>query len=207
MTTRAALFDFSGTLFRLEHPDLESNGDLMRALTAPVGIAEGLDPELADGWLQRDLDPDVHRWVHVKLLTDSLVPNAEALYDQLVHPDSWQPYPDTRAALEHLADVPVAVVSNIAWDIRAVFEKYDLTHLVDEFVLSYEEGVIKPDPKIFTTACERLGVDPRDAVMVGDSEEADGGAEAVGCSFRLVNPVPTSDRPDALLAVARTIPV
>jgi HAD superfamily hydrolase (TIGR01509 family) len=207
VTTRAALFDFSGTLFRLEHPDLESNGDLMRALTAPVGIADGLDPELADGWLQRDLDPDVHRRVHIKLLTDSLVPDAEALYDQLVHPDSWQPYPDTRAALEHLRDVPVAVVSNIAWDIRAVFEKYDLTHLVDEFVLSYEEGVIKPDPKIFTTACERLGVDPRDAVMVGDSEEADGGAEAIGCSFRLVNPVPTSDRPDALLDVARTIPV
>ncbi|HUQ57748.1 HAD-IA family hydrolase [Lentzea sp.] len=207
MTTRAALFDFSGTLFRLEHPDLESNGDLMRALTAPVGIADGLDPALADGWLQRDLDPEVHRWVHVKLLTDSLVPDAEALYDQLVHPDSWQPYPDTRAALEHLRNVPVAVVSNIAWDIRAVFEKYDLLHLVDEFVLSYEEGVIKPDPKIFTTACERLGVDPRDAVMVGDSEEADGGAEAVGCSFRLVNPVPTSDRPDALLDVARTIPV
>ncbi|MFD9703387.1 HAD family hydrolase [Lentzea sp. NPDC059081] len=207
MTTRAALFDFSGTLFRLEHPGLGANGDLMRAMTAPVGLADGMDPELADGWLRRDLDPDVHRWVHVKLLNDALVPDAEAFYDQLVHPDSWQPYPDTRAALEHLRDVPVAIVSNIAWDIRAVFEKYDLTHLVDEFVLSYEEGVIKPDPKIFTTACERLGVDPRDAVMVGDSEEADGAAVAIGCSFRLVNPVPTSDRPDALLAVARTIPV
>ncbi|MFD5828837.1 HAD family hydrolase [Lentzea sp. NPDC060358] len=207
MTTRAALFDFSGTLFRLEHPGLGANGDLMRAMTAPVGLADGMDPELADGWLRRDLDADVHRWVHVKLLEDALVPNAEAFYDQLVHPDSWFPYPDTRAALEHLRDVPVAVVSNIAWDIRAVFEKYDLTHLVDEFVLSFEEGVVKPDPKIFTTACERLGVDPRDAVMVGDSEEADGGAVAIGCSFRLVDPVPTSDRPDALLAVARTIPV
>ncbi|HEX7308631.1 HAD-IA family hydrolase [Lentzea sp.] len=207
MTTSAALFDFSGTLFRLEHPGLGTNGDLMRAMTAPVGLADGMDPELADGWLRRDLDPDVHRWVHVKLLEDALVPDAEDFYGQLVHPDSWFPYPDTRAALEFLRDVPVAIVSNIAWDIRAVFEKYDLLHLVDEFVLSYEEGVVKPDPKIFTTACERLGVDPRNAVMVGDSEEADGGAVAIGCSFRLVDPVPTSDRPDALLAVARTIPV
>ncbi|SEQ28756.1 Haloacid dehalogenase superfamily, subfamily IA, variant 2 with 3rd motif like haloacid dehalogenase/haloacid dehalogenase superfamily, subfamily IA, variant 3 with third motif having DD or ED/haloacid dehalogenase superfamily, subfamily IA, variant 1 with third motif having Dx(3-4)D or Dx(3-4)E [Lentzea xinjiangensis] len=207
MTIRAALFDFSGTLFRLEHPELESNAALMRALTAPVGLAEGVDPDLADAWHRRDLDADVHRWVHVKVLNDALVPDAEAFYDQLVDPESWQPYPDTRAALEHLAGVPVAVVSNIAWDIRAVFAKHGLTHLVDEFVLSYEEGVIKPDPKIFTTACERLGVDPREAVMVGDSEEADGGAEAIGCSFRLVNPVPTSDRPDALLDVARTIPV
>ena len=47
MTIRAALFDFSGTLFRLEHPELESNADLMRALTSPVGLADGIDPELA----------------------------------------------------------------------------------------------------------------------------------------------------------------
>ncbi|SDL16624.1 Haloacid dehalogenase superfamily, subfamily IA, variant 2 with 3rd motif like haloacid dehalogenase/haloacid dehalogenase superfamily, subfamily IA, variant 3 with third motif having DD or ED/haloacid dehalogenase superfamily, subfamily IA, variant 1 with third motif having Dx(3-4)D or Dx(3-4)E [Lentzea albidocapillata subsp. violacea] len=207
MTIRAALFDFSGTLFRLEHPELESNGALMRALTAPVGIADGMDPELVDAWHRRDLDPDLHRWVHVRVLKDSLVADAEAFYDQLLNPESWVPYPDTRATLEHLKDVPVAVVSNIGWDIRSVFELHGLTHLVDEFVLSYEEGVIKPDPKIFTTACERLGVDPRDAVMVGDSEEADGGAEAIGCAFRLVNPVPTSDRPNALLDVARTIPV
>ncbi|SMD22779.1 HAD family hydrolase [Lentzea albidocapillata] len=207
MTIRAALFDFSGTLFRLEHPELESNGALMRALTAPVGIADDMDPELVDAWHRRDLDPDVHRWVHVRVLKDALVADAEAFYDQLLAPESWVPYPDTRATLEHLKDVPVAVVSNIGWDIRSVFELHGLTHLVDEFVLSYEEGVIKPDPKIFTTACERLGVDPREAVMVGDSEEADGGAEAIGCAFRLVNPVPTSDRPNALLDVARTIPV
>jgi HAD superfamily hydrolase (TIGR01549 family) len=207
VTIRAALFDFSGTLFRLEHPELESNGPLMRALTAPVGIADGMDPELVDAWHRRDLDPDVHRWVHVRVLKDSLVADADAFYDQLLAPESWVPYPDTKATLEHLKDVPVAVVSNIGWDIRSVFELHGLTHLVDEFVLSYEEGVIKPDPKIFTTACERLGVDPRHAVMVGDSEEADGGAESIGCSFRLVNPVPTSDRPNALLDVARTIPV
>jgi HAD superfamily hydrolase (TIGR01549 family) len=207
VTIRAALFDFSGTLFRLEHPALDSNADLMRALTSPVGLAEGVDPELADAWHRRDLDPDLHRWVHVKVLNDALVPNAEALYDQLLDPESWRPYPDMKATLEHLQDVPLAVVSNIGWDIRPIFERYGVTHLVDEFVLSYEEGVIKPDPKIFTTACERLGVDPRNAVMVGDSEEADGGAEAIGCAFRLVNPVPTSDRPNALLDVARTIPV
>jgi hypothetical protein len=34
--------------------------------------------------------------------------------------------------------------------------------------------------------------------MVGDSEEADGGARALGCGFLLVDPLPTSERPDAL---------
>ena len=58
------------------------------------------------------------------MLNDANVPNAEALYDQLLDPESWQPYPDTRATLEHLKDVPLAVVSNIGWDIRPVFERY-----------------------------------------------------------------------------------
>ena len=36
--------------------------------------------------------------------------------------------------------------------------------------------------------------------MVGDSEEADGGAVAVGCRFALVDPLPTEQRPDGLIA-------
>ena len=69
----------------------------------------------------------------------------------------------------------------------------------------YVLGLLPPEEQALVE--ERLGVDPRNALMVGDSAEADGGAEAIGCSFRLVNPVPTSDRPNALLDVARTIPV
>ena len=35
--------------------------------------------------------------------------------------------------------------------------------------------------------------------MVGDSEEADGGAVAIGCRFALVDPLPTEQRPNGLL--------
>ena len=34
--------------------------------------------------------------------------------------------------------------------------------------------------------------------MVGDSDEADGGARAVGCGFLLVDPLPTTERHDGL---------
>ena len=34
--------------------------------------------------------------------------------------------------------------------------------------------------------------------MVGDSDEADGGARALGCGFVLVDPLPTGQRPDGL---------
>ena len=71
---------------------------------------------------------------------------------------------------------------------------------VDEVVLSFEVGAVKPDAAIFETALSRLGVPAGQAVMVGDSEEADGGARALGCEFVLVDPLPTSQRPDGLRA-------
>ena len=65
-------------------------------------------------------------------------------------------------------------------------------------MLSFEVGAVKPDPAIFETALTRLGVAARQAVMVGDSEEADGGARALGCGFVLVDPLPTRERTDGL---------
>jgi histidinol phosphatase-like enzyme len=48
----------------------------------------------------------------------------------------------------------------------------------DDYVLSFEVGVVKPNHEIFEIALNRLGVDAADTVMVGDSEEADGAARA-----------------------------
>ena len=50
-----------------------------------------------------------------------------------------------------------------------------------------------------SAALDRLGVAAADAVMVGDSEENDGAARAVGCDFVLVDPLPTDQRPRALI--------
>ncbi len=36
--------------------------------------------------------------------------------------------------------------------------------------------------------------------MVNNNEEADGGALGIGCQFALVDPLPTIDRPDGLVA-------
>ncbi|KAA2262355.1 HAD-IA family hydrolase [Solihabitans fulvus] len=219
MTIRAVLFDFSGTLFRLEHEsswfdgllddagapmDVREQAELMRRLTAPVGVADDLSEEMQLAWEKRDLDPELHREVYVATLRAAGVTGegmAELLYERLLDPAYWQPYPDTLEALRRLSDagIPVAVVSNIAWDITSAFDRHGATVLVDELVMSYQEGVIKPDPKIFLLACDRLGVDPADTLMIGDSEEADGGAAAVGSVVAIVEPLPTAQRPTALL--------
>jgi HAD superfamily hydrolase (TIGR01509 family) len=219
MGIRGVLLDFSGTMFRLEiddnwQPDatlgdhepldLEQQEQILRAMTAPIEPTVGLPAELRADWERRDFDPEVHRRVSIAVLQATGLANAEianAFYDRLIDASSWQPYPDTRAALELLraARVPVAVVSNISWDIRRVFDRHGLTDLVDEFVLSYLEGVVKPDPKIFQVACERIGVRPSETLMIGDSAEADGGAAAIGASVAIVSPLPTTERPNALL--------
>jgi HAD superfamily hydrolase (TIGR01509 family) len=218
VTVSGVMFDFSGTLFRLEIAEswlAESQGDeagaeaLMHMLTAPAGRGTHLPPHMVADWARRDLDADLHRAVYTESLRQAglTAPGAaEAGYRELVSPNNWAPYPDARAVLERLRDknIPVAVVSNIAWDIRTAFDRFDLTGLVAEFVLSYQEGTVKPAEKIFRVACERLGIDPADALMVGDSPEADGGATALGCPVEIVAPVATVERPDALLtALAR----
>jgi len=206
------LFDFSGTLFRFEPgpgwpsvtADEAARERLTTVLTDPTLSAEHLPPDLVDAWDRRDLDQDVHRTVYLATLDSSGIEltadETEAVYTSLSDPAAWRPYPDTVTVLRGLrvAGVPVAVVSNIAWDIRRIFQRYGALDLVDEFVMSYVEGVVKPDPKIFTLACQRLGVAPEQALMVGDSPENDGGAAAIGCATAIVEPLPTAERPGAL---------
>jgi HAD superfamily hydrolase (TIGR01509 family) len=216
---RGVLFDFSGTLFRLEPQsgwfdghvaDEELNQRLTQVLTAPTLSGDHLPADLVEAWGRRDLDPEVHRTVYLASLEAAGIEfppgGAEAVYARSTDPESWRPYPDTVAVLRRLRDagVPVAVVSNIAWDIREAFRRHDAADLVDEFVMSYVEGVVKPDLKIFTVACQRIGLPPEEVLMVGDSAEADGAAVGIGCATALVPALPTEKRPSALTEVLAT---
>jgi HAD superfamily hydrolase (TIGR01509 family) len=215
---RGVLFDFSGTLFRLEHEapwfeglladagvQPESRAELTHRLTAPVGQPDWLPERVRADWPRRDLDSALHRRVYLELIRHCGIDQpelAEKCYDGMCEPRNWQPYPDAVPALRQLATagVPVAVVSNIGWDIRTVLDHHGASCLVTEFVLSYEEGRIKPDPELFRIACERIGIAAEQALMIGDSVEADGGAEAAGSQVVIVDPLPPAKRPDALLA-------
>ncbi|WP_445167063.1 HAD family hydrolase [Mycolicibacterium sp. Dal123E01] len=219
MPPSAVLFDFSGTLFRLEEDDSwfagmelidddgrravdeHAQGELMERLTHPTGGSVTRTEEAQRAWLHRDLVPALHREAYLHALRDAGLPDdhAESLYRQAIDPASWAPYPDTVEVLRSLtADgVRTAIVSNIAFDIRPAFRAAGAD--ADEFVLSFEVGVVKPDPRIFQIALERLGVAADETVMVGDSEENDGAARALGCGFVLVDPLPVADRPTGLL--------
>ncbi|MFC5910822.1 HAD family hydrolase [Streptacidiphilus monticola] len=210
--TEAVLFDFSGTLFRIE-PVL----DWYRA-EAPAGLTEeqlavtaralaeagaqpgGPQPLLPPpGWETRDDSAELHRRLYTAqaravLGDDDL---ADRLYRRHRQPAAWRSYPDTAAVLKQLRarGIPVALVSNIGWDPRPVLAAHGVDDLVDAYVLSYRLGVSKPEPEIFRAACRAVGADPARTLMVGDDLTADGGARSLGCSFLHVR----ADREEGLL--------
>ncbi|MFY1694040.1 MULTISPECIES: HAD family hydrolase [unclassified Solwaraspora] len=219
----AVLFDFHGTLAQVEDAvrwvtqgaascgvDLDRGRATVladRLLTA--GRAGGplparVPPQLAEVWAERDLYPHAHRAAYTGLAAtvDSGVDGlAEALYERLLVADGWLPYADTAATLRalHAAGVPVAVVSNIGFDIRPHFAAWGLADLIDAWALSYEVGRCKPDPAIFHRACGMLRADPERTLMVGDTP-ADAGAVRAGCAA-LVLPAAEAGRANGLAAV------
>ncbi|MEH3157179.1 MAG: HAD-IA family hydrolase [Gordonia paraffinivorans] len=219
----AVLFDFSGTLFRFTERaewfadlhdesgapiDVALQAELIRRMTAPTGIPADIDAEDAAAWDRRDLDPDLHRRAYLAVLRASglTVPgHAESLYERVLDPQSWDPYPDTAEVLTrlHADGIAIGVVSNIAFDLRRVLARFDLDGLIGAWALSHEVGRIKPDAGLFAAALQGLDVPAAQTLMVGDSEEADGGARALGCRFALVAPDPVPDRPRALIDAVR----
>ncbi|TWV49305.1 HAD-IA family hydrolase [Streptomyces misionensis] len=222
----AVLFDFSGTLFRIESAEswlraaLDETGTALpdaelretaAALEAAGALPGGAPPEsvpeeLAGVWARRDESARLHRAAFTGLSRRVPLPAPglyDALYERHMSPDAWSPYPDARRVLRALRErgVGVGVVSNIGWDLRPVFRAHGVDGYVDAYALSYEHGVQKPDPRLFSAACRALGADPGRTLMVGDSREADGGAVALGCRVRFVEHLPVAHRPDALLPV------
>jgi HAD superfamily hydrolase (TIGR01509 family) len=205
---KAVLFDFSGTLASLEAAghwfdgmdlDAARQVEVMDRMTHPTATVSH------PAWGHRDLDPAMHEQAYLHVLGECglAAADAETLYRRCIDPGEWQVYRDTAevlAALRHKG-IRTAVVSNIAWDVREVLAAAGTE--VDEYVLSFEVGAAKPDPRIFDAALSRLGVAAADTLMVGDSVENDGAARQVGCSFALVDPLPVAQRPAGLIEALR----
>ncbi|MGV9630222.1 HAD family hydrolase [Streptomyces sp. NPDC003487] len=222
----AVLFDFSGTLFRIESTESWLRGVLAEAgitlpeseltATAQALAAAGAQPggplprqvpeHLAELWETRDQSADHHRAAYTGLSRQVPLPDPalyDALYERHRTPDAWTPYPDAFDVLSALWDrgLKIGVVSNIGWDPRPVFLVHGLDSFIDTYVLSYRHGIRKPDPRLFALACDALGVEPGEALMVGDEPRADGGAAALGCRVHFVDPLPVHERPDGLRPV------
>jgi HAD superfamily hydrolase (TIGR01549 family) len=201
---RAVLFDFAETLFQPEETASRVQGGIARLGREPLPVpdvdrlASQIEADLeSEHYLslrpRQDLTTADHRNAFTAAFTAAetfAAGLADAMYDRLLEPDAWRPFPEAEPTLRSLRDLgmKIGVVSNIGFDIRPVFARHGLIDLIDAFALSFEHGAVKPDPALFERATEALGVAATETLMVGDNV-ADAGAVVVGIRVLLLPPV------------------
>lgn len=126
---------------------------------------------------------------------------------------SCPPFDDAVGALEALDGAySLAVLSNGPADVqRAKLRASGLERFFAVVVVSSEIGCGKPDRRMFDVALNGLSVDPKDAVMVGDSLERDiAGARNAGVASvwlnRLRAPLGAGPAPDVEIASLAKLP-
>lgn len=184
----ALLFDLDGTLVH-SVPDLR--------VAANKLLAEDGRRSLTDAEVQGMVGNGVRKLVErcyratggipggedsVDAALDALVPRFMVHYD--AHPaDLTKPFEGVSAALEALraAGHPMAVCTNKPLDpALAILAQLGLAHFFDVVIGGGSTGFLKPHPEPVRAALRRLGVEPGDAIFVGDSENDVGAARAAG---------------------------
>ena len=84
------------------------------------------------------------------------------------------------AALQH-AGVLTAILSNMGPDVlRTMLQDFAWLANFNQLTWSCDLGIAKPDPAIYALTCEKLGVQPNEALFLDDKIENVRGAEAFG---------------------------
>ncbi len=179
----AVLFDWNNTLVQFTWDDellAEGHRAGLRAI--------GRDDEPA-AFLERYRERVIERGTpdepYESLLRELLPEVSDEQIDVFVDAehDAWAPAFQTLGAAQALLEalrsrgIKTGVILN-SWPdpgrvLRGDIERAGLTELLDTIVISSEVGMRKPDPGIFRLALDELGVEPHDAMFVGDRLETD----------------------------------
>jgi putative hydrolase of the HAD superfamily len=100
---------------------------------------------------------------------------AREIYDEWALCHHFELYDEVPAVLQELASagVRIGIVSNSHRCLTSFRSHFELNELVTAAISSPEHGLMKPHPSIFGAALRQLGVQPAEAVMVGDSVRQD----------------------------------
>lgn len=102
----------------------------------------------------------------------------------------FRAYEDATPCLRRLKELgyKLAVVSNWDLSLNRILRTLDLEPYFDEVVISLQEGVEKPEPRLFEIAMERVGVPAAQTLHIGDNPVDDGdGAERAGIRRLLID--------------------
>ncbi|MER2552616.1 MAG: phosphoglycolate phosphatase [Thauera sp.] len=185
---RAVLFDLDGTL-------LDTIADLADA--ANLMLAELGRPARTQAEIHSFVGKGIPNLVWRCLTegaraTEAEVETAVAVFRRhyaVVNGASTTIYPGVVETLQTLRarDVRLAVVTNKAEAFTLpLLERMEIAHYFDTVVSGDTLPVKKPDPATVRLACERLGVTPTQALMIGDSANDALAAQGAGMPVLLV---------------------
>lgn len=180
MPVKAVIFDFGGVLVRTRSQHLRAAWEARLGL--PPGTASAIVFNSDSGraaQLGRITNAAHWCWVGeaLGLQGEELARFRHDFFAEDVLDSALLAYVDRLAA----AGLHVGLLSNAADNARAVFaEKYGLLAHFHSVTISAEEGVMKPDPRIFYIALARAGAQPAETVFVDDFAENVAAAQALG---------------------------
>jgi len=67
----------------------------------------------------------------------------------------------------------LGLISNCSMEVPKIWEETTLAPLVDAAVFSCMEGTVKPDPVIYKTAANKLGVSPAQCLYIADGTDCE----------------------------------
>ncbi len=187
----AVLFDWNNTLVQFTWDDellAEGHRAGLRAIGRDDEPAAFLE-RYRERVIERGTPDESYESLLRELLPETTDEQIDAFID--AEHEAWAPayqvLGSAQAMLESLRSrgIKTGVVLN-SWPdpgrvLRRDNDRAGLTELLDVIVISSEVGMRKPEPGIFQLALEQLGVDPLDAVFVGDRLDTDvQGAANVG---------------------------
>jgi putative hydrolase of the HAD superfamily len=191
---RAVLLDALGTLVELQPPAprlrrlLRESGIEVSEEQAAAGFMaeiayyldhhlDGSDPERLERLRDRCAD-ELRRGLGVPELDHATARRA------MIGSLEFEPYPDVLPALRELRDrhnISVVIASNWDCSLPEWLRPAGILELVDGVVTSAEVGAAKPAPRVFQRAVAVAGVEPGEALHVGDKVDNDiEGAAAAG---------------------------
>lgn len=119
---------------------------------------------------------------------NELKKNVEEL--QPLYDESIVLYPDAIATLKSLRrqGYRLGLISNASSYSEPLLASLGLADLLDDYVLSYRTGILKPSPLIYLEACQRMAVSPSSCIYVGDGgDEELRGAKSTGFKTILID--------------------
>jgi len=102
---------------------------------------------------------------------------------------SLSPRPGVVETISALRDrgYKVGLISNTLEEVPRLWESTPFACMFDAAILSFNVGMAKPDPRIYALASERLGVEAKDCLYVGDGSDGElSGAEQAGMTAVLM---------------------